>query len=244
MLRLAIQLTILTVTVFVPFGHVQAQADLEPVTITAEDGLELYGLYSGTADLSADEDGVPAVLLMHHGNASKEKWLAYIPQLLEANYAVLTVDVRGFGETGGRGDQAPTPENRLTDAQQWVTWLRDQDGIDPARVNIVGASIGGDIGLNVAAADPELASITVVSAGLEVEGITTVPAVEAIEIPIFLVTGLDDAMGLEAVQGLVQVANTDLQIRIYETSLCCTFLVDFQEGLDADIIAWLDEHNR
>ncbi|MCI0711452.1 MAG: alpha/beta fold hydrolase [Chloroflexi bacterium] len=242
-MKLRFILVVVLILLSLPVIPASAQADLQPVTITAEDGLVLYGLYSGTEGLEGDESGVPAVLLMHHGNAVKEKWLPFIPMLTEANYAVLTVDVRGFGETG-RGENAPTAEERISDAQRWVDWLREQDGVDPERINIVGASIGGDIGLNIMAQDEGIVSITVLSVGLEVEDITTAPAVEQITRPIYFITGREDEVGLEAVQELINHVQGEMLISIHDTSMCCTFLIDFVDGVDADIVAWLDRHNK
>lgn len=236
-------LALMLILLALPVMPAGAQGDLQPVTITAEDGLELYGLYSGTEGLEGGDNGIPAVLLMHHGNAVKEKWLPFIPMLTEAGYAALTVDVRGFGETG-RGDNQITPEARYSDAQLWIDWLREQDGVDPERINIVGASIGGDIGLNVMAADEGIVSITVLSVGIEVEGIETPPAVEQIDRPIYFITGIDDGVGLEAVQELINHVQGEMLVSVLDTSMCCTFLIDFVDGVDADIVAWLDRHNK
>lgn len=132
-------------------SSIQAQGalDYEKVTIRAADDLELFGLYSGTEGLEDESGLVPAVLLMHHGGSVKEKWIEFFPAFYEANYAYLAVDIREHGETGGNGEQAGTAENFISDTQLWVDWLREQDGIDSARISIIGASLGGDIGLNV-----------------------------------------------------------------------------------------------
>lgn len=216
----------------------------EPVTIMAEDDLELFGLYSGLEGLEDESGLVPAVLLMHHSSASKEKWIEFFPAFHEANYAFLAVDMRGYGETGGRGEQIATPENYVTDTQLWIEWLREQEGIDPERISIVGASLGGDVGLNVVAQDERLITIVTLSIGLDVADIMTAPAVAEIEQPIFLITGFGDAPGIEAVQALILETQGEMQIRIFDTSLCCTFLLSFQDGLLEDVIDWLDTHNR
>lgn len=240
-------LIVLLVLAVLPIsGSTQAQdtPTYERVTIMAEDDLELVGIYSGIEGLEDESGLVPAVLLMHHSSASKEKWIEFLPAFHEATYAILAIDMRGFGETEGRGEQRGTPKNHVTDTQLWIEWLREQEGIDPERISIVGASLGGDVGLNVVAQDERLVTIVTLSIGLDVADIMTAPAVAEIEQPIFLVTGFDDAPGLEAVQALILETQGEMQIRIFDTSLCCTFLLGFQYGLLEDVIDWLDTHNR
>lgn len=82
------------------------------------------------------------------------------------------------------------------------------------------------------------------SLDLEDEDIMTAPAVAEIEQPIFLVTGFSEIQGLEAVQALILETQGEMQIRIFDTSLCCTFLLSYQDGLLEATIAWLDVHNR
>ncbi len=224
---------------------VQAQdPGYERVTITAEDGLELVGLYSGVEGLEDESGLVPALLLMHHGGASKEKWIEFFPAFHDAGYAFLAIDLRGHGETGGRNEQAPNGEKHIADTKLWVDWLRNQEGIDPNRISIVGASTGADVGLNVMADDDNIVTLVGYSVGLEVLDLTTAPAVAQIEQPIFLATGFEEAPGLEAVQALIFATQGEMQIRIYDTSLCCTFLLGFQDGLLESTIHWLDEHNK
>jgi pimeloyl-ACP methyl ester carboxylesterase len=223
---------------------VAAQGPYETVTVEAEDGLELVGWYAGPDMIETDEELVPAVLLQHHGSSSKEKWFDFIEPLLEAKYAVLAVDLRGHGETGGRGDQAPTPELWDQDTMTWLAWLREQPGIDPDRVSLVGASIGGDIGLNVAALDESLVTIVVISGGLDVLGITTADAVAELTQPVYFISSLGDEPGMEAFNGWMSVVQTEALFRVYEGSMCCTFLVQFEPDLGPSIIEWLDRYNR
>ena len=245
-LTILVLVILLSVAVLPINNFVEAQTDppYERVTITAEDGLELVGLYSGTEGLEDESGLVPAVLLMHHGGAVKEKWLEFFPAFYEAGYAFLAVDLRGHGETGGRNEQAPNAEKHIADTQLWIEWLRAQEGIDPERINIVGASTGADVGLNVIAQDERLVTLVGYSVALEVGDLTTAPAVAEIEQPIFLVTGFKDEPGIVAVQALILETQGEMQIRIYDTSLCCTFLLGFQDGLLEETIDWLDAYNR
>jgi dienelactone hydrolase len=229
---------------------VQAQDNLQfqRITLAAPEDVELTALYSGVAEVPtqlANAEGlVPAVLLAHHGAGNKEKWYNHLPVFVEAGYVVLAVDLRGHGELARyRGSRGGNPENWLNDTRLWIEWLRQQAGIDPNRINIIGASLGGDVALNIVAEDPAIVSIAVLSPGLEVQGITTAPAVAEIEQPVYFVTGNEDVASMEAVQAFILDAPTETHISIYNTSACCTFLLDTEPELLSALLAWLKSHN-
>lgn len=224
----------------VVLAPVSAQGNGEEIRIEAEDGLELVGLYYAP-ELSEGGESAPAVLLMHHGSSVKESFIDFIPVLHEAGYAALTVDLRGHGATGGRPDW----DIAMDDTDRWITWLSEQENVDPERVSIVGASIGGDLGLNVMAVDERIQTIVVMSPSVEVQGVRTDGAVEAIgERPVFLIGGSGDAAAVEALTTLLPLMGGDGQARLYNTSACCSFLFMLEDDLADSIIAWLDVYGN
>lgn len=208
----------------------------QPVTITnPSDDLELVGLF-----YPAPEPESPAALLMHHGGARKEAWVDLIPPLQAAGYAVLTVDLRGHGETGG----SFTADLAQEDAALWLAWLREQPDIDPGRVSIVGASLGADVGLQVMARDEQLATLVGLSVALEIEGMNSQDAVEQIGArPLFLAAALGVEDEAQAVRTLFGIAEGEIQARLYDNTACCTFLMLFDRNLAPDIINWLQAHD-
>jgi dienelactone hydrolase len=78
--------------------------------------------------------------------------------LTRTGIAVLRVDDRGIGKS--TGDHAPsTTYDEADDVQTEVAWLRNQPGIDPKRIALVGYSEGGLIDLIVASKDLSIAAI-------------------------------------------------------------------------------------
>ncbi|MBN2303074.1 MAG: alpha/beta fold hydrolase [Anaerolineae bacterium] len=212
----------------------------ERVEVEAADGLILVGHYYAPP-ASENEAGSPAVLLMHHGGGQKEAWIDLFPFLFEAGYSVLTVDLRAHGETGGDDDWVLAED----DTQRWLAWLRDQPGIDPDAVSIVGASLGADIGLRVMADDPQLVTLVGLSVLLDALGINTEEAVVAIgDRPLFLVFAQRvEAEALTAVT-LLAASQGDVQLRLYNTTACCTYLIMMEDDLAPAIIDWLDFYSR
>jgi pimeloyl-ACP methyl ester carboxylesterase len=239
-IRIGLVMLMLAISLLMVSMPVAAQIGGEEIRLEAQDGLELVGLYFAP-ELAEDAESAPAVLLMHHSGSVKESFIDFIPLLHDAGYAVLTVDLRGHGETGGRVDW----DIAMDDTDRWLTWLSEQENVDPQAMSIVGASIGGDLGLNVMAIDERVQTIVVLSPSVEVQGITTDDAVEAIgDRPIFLVGGDGDAAAVEALTTLLPLMSGNGQVRLYNTSACCSFFFMLEDDLADSIIAWLDVYGN
>ena len=65
------------------------------VTLSAADGTALKATYYAAAQPG------PAVLLLHMCNTTRKSWEPLGPQLAAAGIHALSVDYRGFGESGG-----------------------------------------------------------------------------------------------------------------------------------------------
>src|SRR5205085_7897810 len=78
----------------------QSQSSPAPraVDIKAADGIILKGSF-----FAAARPG-PGAILFHQSNRTRESWAALAAQLAAAGINVLTVDKRGFGESGGKSD--------------------------------------------------------------------------------------------------------------------------------------------
>ena len=76
------------------------------VDLKASDGTVLKASY-----FAAAKPG-PGVLLLHQFNRTRDSWAGVARQLAAAGINTLTLDMRGFGESGG------TPNTKLTDAER------------------------------------------------------------------------------------------------------------------------------
>jgi pimeloyl-ACP methyl ester carboxylesterase len=209
----------------------------ERVTIVNDtDGLELVGLYYAPPE----GETAPAVLLMHHGGSQKESWVDLIPLLQDAGYAILTIDIRGHGETGGALDLTLAQE----DAHLWIAWLREQPGVDAEQVSIVGASLGADIGMQVMAQDPTLITLVGISIQLQVEDMNASDAVAQFgDRPLYVIAASQVEAEAEAARTLFAEAPGEVQGRLYDNTACCTFLFMFDRHLAPSIVDWLDRAN-
>jgi predicted acyl esterase len=110
-------------------------------TLTMGDGVQLAAsLY--LPDGTPPPGGWPAVLVLHGLGGSRGDVRDIAEQLLAPQgYAVLTVDARGHGASGGQSSLDGPRE--LADYAAALAWLRSRPGVGDAKVGALGFSLGG-----------------------------------------------------------------------------------------------------
>jgi dipeptidyl aminopeptidase/acylaminoacyl peptidase len=169
---------------FRPYPHLdpEALAPMQPVTITARDGLELHSYL--TLPVGVEPVGLPLVLLVHGGPWARDSW-GYQPDvqlLANRGYAVLQVNFRGstgYGKAfmkAAIGEFAGRMHDDLVDA---VDWAVAQGYADPERVAIFGGSYGGYAALVGVTFTPDLfaAAIDYVGISSLANFMRTLPAI-------------------------------------------------------------------
>lgn len=141
---------------------------IEQVTFESEDGVELWGVWARQRVDGRPVDGAPGYQVQYvpaiatfHGNsghlALDGNW-DRVEALWEAGFDVFTFDYRGYGRSGGE----PTHDGVLLDGvaakDHMVATLQAERGEQWTwdRIPLHGLSLGGGIGLHVAAEDPPL----------------------------------------------------------------------------------------
>jgi predicted acyl esterase len=109
--------------------------------LTMGDGVSLAtSLY--LPDGSPPAGGWPAVLVLHGLGGTRGSVSELAEQFLAPHgYAVLTVDARGHGESGGQSTLVGSRE--LADYAATLAWLRARPGIADNRIGAIGLSLGG-----------------------------------------------------------------------------------------------------
>ncbi|MFC1703752.1 alpha/beta fold hydrolase [Candidatus Omnitrophota bacterium] len=134
-------------------------AKMQPVTITARDGLNMQCFL--TLPTGREGNNLPLVLLVHGGPWSRDSWGydAEVQWLANRGFAVLQVNFRGssgFGKkflNAGIQEWGRKMQDDLTDAVQWAI---DEGFADKNRIAIFGASYGGYAALAGAAFTPDI----------------------------------------------------------------------------------------
>ncbi len=116
---------------------------MEDVYFDTTDGMRLNGWYFA-AEPRVSQGGW--VWLLCHGNAGNiSHRLRHASVLLNTGAAVFLFDYRGYGRSEGRPGEAGT----YLDAQAAHAWLCRR-GYEPARIIVLGESLGGAVGTELA----------------------------------------------------------------------------------------------
>src|SRR3984957_9945278 len=139
-----------------------AEVIKKDVDIQAPDGVSLKGTY-----FSAGRPG-PAMLLLHQCNMDRHAWDGLAADLAGKGFNVLTVDYRGFGESGG--SKSTDPDTRAAERKKWPSdvdaafaYLTKQKGVDQSRVAVGGASCGVTQSSDLAARRHEIRALLLLS---------------------------------------------------------------------------------
>jgi dienelactone hydrolase len=196
MRRLQIVLFGAAVGISLSFGmtRLAAQQAATPrvADLTAADGTNLKATY-----FAAGRPG-PGVLLLHQCNRQRKVWDELAKQMAASGLNVLTVDFRGFGESGG------TPLDKLTqeeitkvfeekfpgDVDTAFQYLAAQPGVSRDMVGAGGASCGVNQAVQLARRHAEVKSLVLLSEGTDKDGREFLR--DSPKLPLFMAAADDD----------------------------------------------------
>jgi len=126
--------------------------DTTSVTITTTDEVKL----SVTVKYPVRNIQVPAIIFLHEYAKDRHQWDAYTQKFIDAGFAVLSYDMRGFGES--RLPSIPTDtESHVAmlqkDVPDLITYLKQQPSIDPEKITLIGAGLGANVAYVAAGSD-------------------------------------------------------------------------------------------
>jgi dipeptidyl aminopeptidase/acylaminoacyl peptidase len=120
---------------------------LDSVTWKSADGIEIHG-YLRRPSWASPRDRLPALVLSHTYNVGQfyNQWSPIFNYLVQSGYVVLMVNHRGSNGYGTRFRDLPKGNwgfEQLKDIESAAVFLRTLPDVDPARVGMLGYSMGG-----------------------------------------------------------------------------------------------------
>ena len=214
-------------------GTRPASAAGRPVALHASDGTPLSAMLYETGLQPA-----PAVVLVHMLTRSHADWASFAEQLQQAGFVVLALDLRGHGDSGGRYDPAGDLGVMQQDVQAAVTLLQARSDVSRGRIGIAGASIGANLAVLVAAADPSVRSLALLSPGLEYRGVKCEAAMRKyVPRPALLVAASNDPYALRSVKQLA-ATGTGNELLSNEAAGHGTVMLARDPGLAPRLVDW------
>lgn len=112
--------------------------------------LEQISLRGANLNLAADAAGptdAPTLLFLHGSGQTRQSWTGALAEAIQRGYRAISLDLRGHGDSEWSPDGDYTLDKFAADIRQVIEQLDDEP-------IVVGASLGGLIGMMIAAAPP------------------------------------------------------------------------------------------
>ena len=212
------------------------------VDLKAPDGTSLKGTF-----FSNGKPG-PGVLLLHQCNRQRKVWDDLATRLATAGLSVMTVDLRGYGDSSGTpvGKLSPEESNVVfnqkfpTDVEAAYQYLLSQPGVAHNAIVVGGASCGVNQSVHVAANHPEVKALLLLSEGTDSSGRQFLRS--SPNMPVFMAAADDDPdFGVtEIMQWLFSFSTNPLSKFVhYPTGGHGVEMFDAHKELPGMIVAWV-----
>ena len=194
----------------------------ERVIFTSDDGVSLVGSYYKPS--IGINNSTPSVILLHMLGSDRGTWDNFAQKLSQNGYAVLSVDLRGHGESIKQANstisyQSFMPrnfKNMTLDVKAAKKYLTEERDANPNQISIIGASIGANLALNYAASDQSIKSVILLSPGLNYRGISTLDAIMKYKNPTYIVAAEKDSESAKDSKILCEKITCAENLRIFE----------------------------
>ena len=196
---------------------------------------------------AAQEPG-PGIMLFHMCNSDRTGWAPTAARLAEQGFHVLTLDFRGFGDSGG--EEFPNASS-LADAMEiWRNdWMGDveagyqfflsQEGVDGGRIGAGGASCGMFVAAEFARTHPEVKTIVLLSG--PVDDTLTDYFRDPSSVPIFGAASEDDGQALDFLRDVFAAsANPHSTLLEFKRAGHGTDMFSVEPQLEPMLVEWFE----
>lgn len=203
--------------------------NVQTVNFLTDDGVSIIGSYYSPLKVvnNASSITTPTIILLHMLGRDRNTWNTFASTLSQkVGFAVLSIDLRGHGESVTQNDQTisfqsftPDDYNKMVlDVKAAKQFVITNKHANPNNVSIVGASIGANVALNYAAMDPTIKSVVLLSPGLNYRGVSTEQAITQYKNhPIYIAATEGDSEAADSSKILCEKIKCDADLKIYST---------------------------
>jgi hypothetical protein len=156
-------------------NYTNGSVDIYSINFKSKDFMDYHTLIYGLLFIPKDKKDIPGLVLLPGGSVTKESFITRSIELANLGYAVLVIDQRGIGETGGpypsmeedyqiySSGKEPIQHLGVYDGLAAFDVLRNIKNIDKNNIAIGGDSMGGRYAIIAAALDKRLKGVITVS---------------------------------------------------------------------------------
>lgn len=219
-----------------PEYQINKELTKEPTTgeFTTEDNKKIaYSLYE-------NKDAKYGIVLLHMLDRTRQDWNKFAKLLQTAGYAVLSIDLRGHGESTKEWKWRAFSDRDFQamslDVKGAINFLKTKS---INQTVLIGASIGANTALNYGITTDEVKAIVLISAGMDHRTVRIQDALEKNNKPTLLIASKDDLYALTTAQEIYKKAqNKTKDYQYYQDAGHGTKIFD-KEKADILILDWL-----
>jgi dienelactone hydrolase len=212
-------------------------APTQRVTFRTDDGVTLAATWYEPSSRPA-----PAVILVHMLHRSRRDWDSVAHRLAGEGIGALAIDLRGHGDSPRSLMPDANTENAyapmLQDLKAARRYLAGRYDVQPGRIGVAGASIGANLAVLAAGADPSLMSLALLSPSLDYRGLRIEPVAKKIRTPILLAASADDPYAARTVRELQKAGGGERQLLMLDHAGHGTSMLSRDENLARTLVDW------
>ena len=232
---MAVRRSLLLTTLLMLAAGSAPAATPQDVSFRTDDGVTI----AGTLYLPGRPG--PGIVLVHALSRSREDWNAVASRLADAGFVALTIDLRGHGASG------PLPEGTslddltpmMADVKAARAYLATRREAVPGRVGLAGASIGANLSILLAAGDPAIRSLVLLSPGIDFRGLRPEAAMKKYgDRPALLVASQEDNYAMNSARRLAATGAGVREFRVLNGAGHGTLMMARQSDLASSLVDW------
>ncbi len=221
-----------------------AQTGPRDVDLKASDEIMLKATYYPAAKPG------PGIMLLHQCNRDRKSWTELAAKLSGEGFHVLTLDYRGYGESGGDRFLDLPADRRAAEQAKWTgdtdlafAYLVGQPGVDRLRIGAAGASCGVNQSIQLALRHPAVKSLALLS------GTTDEPGRRYLRkttwLPLFVAASDDDGAIVQIMRWILNFSqNPRNRFVEYKAAGHGTEMFAVEKGLQPLLEEWFDKTLR
>jgi pimeloyl-ACP methyl ester carboxylesterase len=219
----------------------------DAVSIESSDGVRIAG--SLTMPRSS-KNLAPAALLVHDAGSERTEFNALVSRLAKQGFAVLTIDLRGHGESVSEACNWAACEDDAARERLWAyaardvqaaaSWLASQDGVHATSLSILGHRAGSTLATRYAVSDESVRDLVLIDPPAEQLGFQLARDLgELGGLPTYIVAPRDELQTSKRMANLAHEANNGNEFVIVSASREKPGEVLRDRGLPAEVSKWM-----
>ena len=186
---------------------------------------------------------IPAVLLLHGFGEDRSVWNDFKKTLLNRGLAVMTIDLRGHGDSKTKNGQSisaaadwkTSPHEFPLDLDAAITWLKTQTRINSTKIAVIGTDVGANLALIASGKYQQVRTVVALNPNLT-EGQELAGSAQDYKPRSALIVTSSETQG----NSLKAVVQTPVQVRVVQQAGGTTAMLQNKEISDA-INQWLKD---